>query len=42
MVTFILNEEVCDEKRKQKLENYSNIFVGVMMCIGGAFMIFLA
>ena len=35
-------DEVCDEIRKQKLERWSNIFVGAMMCIGGAFMIFLA
>ena len=35
-------DEVCDEVRKQKLERWSNCFVGAMMCIGGSFMIFLA
>ena len=34
--------DVCDEARKQKLESYSNVFVGAMMCIGGSFMIYLA
>ncbi|MBR2329021.1 MAG: cation transporter [Clostridia bacterium] len=32
----------CDEARKAKLERGSNTFVGVMMCIGGSFMIALA
>ena len=32
----------CDEARKAKLERYSNIFVGAMMCIGGIFMMLLA
>ena len=31
-----------DEKQKAKLERISNIFVGVMMCTGGSFMIALA
>jgi len=35
-------DEVCDEVRKQKLERWSNCFVGAMMGIGGSFMIFLA
>jgi len=35
-------DEVCDEERKQKLERGSNIFVGAMMCIGGATMVLLA
>ena len=33
---------VCDEARKARLEQFSNIFVGAMMCIGGSFMIFSA
>ena len=33
---------VCDAKRKDKLERRSNVFVGAMMCLGGAFMVFLA
>ena len=33
---------VTDELRKAKLERFSNIFVGLMMCIGGSFMILLA
>lgn len=35
-------DDVCDEAKKQKLERRSNVFVGAMMCIGGAFMVFLA
>ncbi len=35
-------DEVCDEKKKQKLERWSNVFVGSMMCVGGTFMILLA
>ena len=35
-------DDVCDEIKKQKLERASNIFVGVMMCVGGIFMIILA
>lgn len=31
----------CDEAKKEKLERISNAFVGVMMCIGGSFMIAL-
>ena len=31
-----------DEERKRKLERISNAFVGVMMSIGGAFMLFLS
>ena len=34
-------DDVCDEIRRQKLERGSNGFVGAMMCLGGAFMIFL-
>lgn len=33
---------VCDEKRRASLEKGSNIFVGAMMGVGGAFMILLA
>lgn len=35
-------DDVCDEARKQKLERWSNVFVGAMMCVGGSFMVFLA
>ena len=35
-------DDICDEKRKQKLERGANVFVGAMMCVGGAFMILLA
>ena len=35
-------DDVCDEARKARLERASNIFVGSMMCIGGAFMVVLA
>ena len=35
-------DEVCNEEKKQKLERISNVFVGVMMCVGGIFMIILA
>ena len=35
-------EGVCDENRRVRLERHSNIFVGAMMCLGGAFMILLA
>lgn len=31
-----------DVTKKQRLERYSNAFVGVMMCVGGTFMILLA
>ena len=33
--------DACDEIKKQKLEKASNIFVGAMMCVGGALMILL-
>lgn len=33
--------DVCDEIKKKKLEKGSNIFVGAMMCVGGALMILL-
>lgn len=32
---------VCDENKKKKLEKGSNIFVGAMMCLGGALMVLL-
>ena len=35
-------DDVCNEEKKQKLEQCSNIFVGAMMCVGGIFMIILA
>lgn len=35
-------DDVCDEEKKQRLEQVSNLFVGTMMCVGGIFMILLA
>jgi len=32
----------CDSERKNKLERFSNAFVGAMMCLGGVLMILLA
>jgi len=32
----------CDEIRKRKLERFSNLFVGAMMCLGGTIMLVLA
>jgi len=33
---------VCDTERKERLEKFSNLFVGAMMCLGGALMLLLA
>lgn len=33
---------VCDTVRKEKLERFSNLFVGAMMCLGGSLMLLLA
>ncbi|MBP3594176.1 MAG: cation transporter [Lachnospiraceae bacterium] len=33
---------VCDTVRKDKLERFSNLFVGAMMCLGGSLMLLLA
>lgn len=33
---------VCDTERKEGLEKFSNLFVGAMMCLGGALMLLLA
>lgn len=33
---------VCDTERKERLERFSNIFVGVMMCLGGSVMLLIA
>lgn len=33
---------VCDTARKEKLERFSNLFVGAMMCLGGTLMLLLA
>ena len=33
---------VCDTTRKNKLERFSNLFVGAMMCLGGSLMLLLA
>lgn len=33
---------VCDSKRKEELEKFSNLFVGAMMCLGGSLMLLLA
>lgn len=34
-------DDTCDTKKKDRLERGSNIFVGSMMCLGGALMLFL-
>ncbi|MBQ8633716.1 MAG: cation transporter [Lachnospiraceae bacterium] len=33
---------VCDTAKKEKLEKFSNLFVGAMMCLGGSLMLLLA
>lgn len=33
---------VCDTGKKEKLEKFSNLFVGAMMCLGGSLMLLLA
>ena len=33
---------VCDINKKEKLEKFSNLFVGAMMCLGGSLMLLLA
>lgn len=33
---------VCDIGKKEKLEKFSNLFVGAMMCLGGSLMLLLA
>ncbi len=33
---------VCDTGRKERLERFSNLFVGAMMCLGGSLMLLLA
>ena len=33
---------VCDTAKKEKLEKFSNLFVGAMMCLGGSLMLMLA
>lgn len=33
---------VCDTAKKEKLEKFSNLFVGAMMCLGGTLMLLLA
>jgi len=40
--TVTTKDGSCDEKKKAVLERRSNIFVGLMMCVGGSFMIALA
>ena len=35
-------EGVCDTAKKERLERMSNLFVGAMMCLGGALMLLLA
>lgn len=43
-MSFVVYENVAtmhDEQKKRALERASNQFVGAMMCVGGAFMIFL-
>ena len=34
-------EDGCDQQRKAKLERFSNLFVGAMMCLGGSIMLAL-
>lgn len=36
--TATTKDGVCNETKKQKLETYSNIFVGAMMCLAGIIM----
>ena len=33
---------VCNTNKKEKLEKFSNLFVGAMMCLGGSLMLLLA
>lgn len=33
---------VCDTAKKERLEKFSNLFVGAMMCLGGTLMLLLA
>ena len=33
---------VCDTNKKERLERFSNLFVGAMMCLGGSLMVLLA
>lgn len=43
VVYKITNKDgICDEYRKEKLERFSNLFVGAMMCLGGTLMLLLA
>ncbi len=43
IVYIITNKNgVCDTDKKERLEKFSNIFVGSMMCLGGALMLLLA
>lgn len=40
IVYLLTNRDgVCNEDKKEQLERFSNIFVGAMMCIGGALML---
>lgn len=44
IMSFVVYENVAtmhDEQKKRALERAANQFVGAMMCVGGAFMIFL-
>ena len=46
IISFVIyrittKNDVCDYEKKEKLEMYSNIFVGLMMCVGGILMIFV-
>jgi divalent metal cation (Fe/Co/Zn/Cd) transporter len=36
------NDGICDAVHKEKLERFSNLFVGAMMCLGGTLMLLLA
>lgn len=35
-------DEVCDTDRKERLERFSNLFVGFLMCLGGSLMLWIA
>ena len=37
-----VRDGVCDAAKKERLERFSNIFVGAMMCLGGSLMLWLA
>ena len=40
--TITTKDGVCDTEKKERLEKFSNLFVGAMMCLGGSLMLLLA